>query len=65
MKRRIILLFLAVATTAFAGSSPHLDYVDQVKISEKRLAILAEARQFLRQADGQPSVGYRRQRASA
>jgi len=52
MKREItVFLLLVVTVKALAGSAPHLDYVDQVKNPEKRLPILAEARQLLRQAE--------------
>ncbi len=51
MKRYLTNLLLAAAGTALAGPRGHLDYVAEVKNPQKRLPILAEAREFLRQAE--------------
>lgn len=51
MKQAIILALFLAGPAAFAGPRAHLAYVAEVKNPEKRLPILAEARQFLRQAE--------------
>jgi hypothetical protein len=51
MKRNIILVLLLACAEAVAGPRGHRDYEAEVKNPEKRLPILAEARQFLRQAE--------------
>lgn len=51
MKQKITLALLLVCAEAVAGPRGHLDYEAEVKNPEKRLPILAEARQFLRQAE--------------
>ncbi len=50
MRRYLTILLLAAASTALAGRRAHLDYVAEVKNPQKRLPILSEARQLLRQA---------------